>query len=272
MVALSWPLALSASVYIIVSVVSLQVTSIKNFRPVFPASSVPLFRSGAPDSDLASLTNFTIFDLRNSDEINLPDDYIDDDVDNGVTIVNRPLLFPDRVWSDVRDNEWTLVECVTSEITSIFSSSSYSKSLYSTLENGGISSLYRVILRTSVKEVNEVINEIISTSITSKNPILINCAKGKDRTGLICAILHLLVGIDDDIIILEYSKSEGNLNEDRTVNYKESGLDWSKFRGSPSIAMVDTLDYIRSEGYINKLNLDVDKLNDFKIIINNNKQ
>jgi protein tyrosine/serine phosphatase len=40
------------------------------------------------------------------------------------------------------------------------------------------------------------------------SPILIHCSAGKDRTGVICALILSLCGVDDEVVAHEYSLSE----------------------------------------------------------------
>ncbi|GMH94509.1 hypothetical protein TrST_g10955 [Triparma strigata] len=230
-----------------------------------------VFRSGSPDEHLPSLQGYTIFDLRNADEKYATVQSRDEN-EVVVRILDRPLLFPERVWADVRDNEWTLLDRVGAEVTSIFSSEAYSRALYDKLEDGGLSCLYRVILRTSLTEVSEVVEEIITSVISDDGgPILINCAKGKDRTGIVCAFLHLLAGVDEATVVSEYAESEKRLKEggEERKKKEETGLDWSKFRGSPANAMRDTIDFIRENDIMRKCNFDTSKVEAFKSIINN---
>jgi protein-tyrosine phosphatase len=39
-------------------------------------------------------------------------------------------------------------------------------------------------------------------------PIIMHCIHGKDRTGLIIALLLLLLGVDEPTVVLDYAKSE----------------------------------------------------------------
>ena len=39
-------------------------------------------------------------------------------------------------------------------------------------------------------------------------PCIIHCIHGKDRTGLIVALLLLLLGVDEPTVVLDYAKSE----------------------------------------------------------------
>lgn len=43
------------------------------------------------------------------------------------------------------------------------------------------------------------------------SPLLIHCTAGKDRTGVICAIILSICGVDDETIAQEYSLTEAGL-------------------------------------------------------------
>ena len=40
------------------------------------------------------------------------------------------------------------------------------------------------------------------------NPLIIHCTAGKDRTGVICALILSLCGVRDEIVAYEYSLTE----------------------------------------------------------------
>lgn len=42
-------------------------------------------------------------------------------------------------------------------------------------------------------------------------PCVVHCTHGKDRTGLLSALLLMMCGVSDDKIIGDYERSEGNL-------------------------------------------------------------
>jgi protein tyrosine phosphatase len=67
----------------------------------------------------------------------------------------------------------------------------------SILENGPPS--YSVILRHLAHKPSE--------------PLIIHCTAGKDRTGVICALVLSLCGVDDEIIAQEYSLTEVGLSQ-----------------------------------------------------------
>ena len=48
---------------------------------------------------------------------------------------------------------------------------------------------------------------LTSMADSDKLPMLIHCTAGKDRTGMTCALLLLLLGVDEEIVIADYSLS-----------------------------------------------------------------
>jgi protein-tyrosine phosphatase len=56
-------------------------------------------------------------------------------------------------------------------------------------------------------------------------PVLVHCAAGKDRTGLVTALLLRLLGVDDEQIVTDYLRTAGNM--DRIV---ARFLDWPRYR------------------------------------------
>ena len=63
---------------------------------------------------------------------------------------------------------------------------------------------YQEILLTSQAEIAKVI-----TLLTNKNnlPAVFHCAAGKDRTGIIAALILGVLGVDDETIISDYAKT-----------------------------------------------------------------
>ncbi|RDD44806.1 hypothetical protein TrispH2_002855 [Trichoplax sp. H2] len=52
-------------------------------------------------------------------------------------------------------------------------------------------------------------------------PMLIHCAHGKDRTGIIVALLLACCGVDDETLVNEYARSEAGLNPIKKRVYAE---------------------------------------------------
>lgn len=46
------------------------------------------------------------------------------------------------------------------------------------------------------------------------SPFIIHCTAGKDRTGVICALILSLCGVDDDVISSEYALTEIGLPQE----------------------------------------------------------
>ena len=54
-------------------------------------------------------------------------------------------------------------------------------------------------------------------------PVIIHCIHGKDRTGLIVALLLLLLGVDEPTVVLDYAKSELELKARAQTCYGRPG-------------------------------------------------
>ncbi len=53
---------------------------------------------------------------------------------------------------------------------------------------------------------------VISTLVESSGPAVYHCAAGKDRTGVVSAILLALCGVDDEVIVADYAATRENLD------------------------------------------------------------
>lgn len=53
-----------------------------------------------------------------------------------------------------------------------------------------------------------ILQHLASTSTSDPSPIMVHCAAGKDRTGVICALILSLCGVEDEIVAHEFSLSE----------------------------------------------------------------
>src|SRR5262249_44422080 len=58
----------------------------------------------------------------------------------------------------------------------------------------------------------EPIARIVELVATASAPVVYHCAAGKDRTGVISAILLGLLGVDDEVIVADYVTSRENLD------------------------------------------------------------
>ncbi|CAG8825488.1 2368_t:CDS:1, partial [Cetraspora pellucida] len=83
--------------------------------------------------------------------------------------------------------------------------------LTNTLVRRGIIAMYMDFLEADKIEILKIFKLLLHNR---EGIIIINCKYGKDRTGLICMLIMLLCGIDDETIISEYSESFTNLDKD----------------------------------------------------------
>ncbi|GAX79749.1 hypothetical protein CEUSTIGMA_g7190.t1 [Chlamydomonas eustigma] len=114
---------------------------------------------------------------------------------------------------------------------------------------GGLGLLYKIILDSAQPEICAVMNLILK-ALKNARPVLIFCKAGKDRTGLISALILGVAGCSDEEIVADYIKSDSfrKVALAGIENKKElRGLDFSKFEGAPAEAMEEALLYIRSK-------------------------
>ena len=57
----------------------------------------------------------------------------------------------------------------------------------------------------------EPIGRVIATLAAADRPAVFHCAAGKDRTGVISAILLSLLGVPDEIVVADYAATQENL-------------------------------------------------------------
>jgi hypothetical protein len=57
------------------------------------------------------------------------------------------------------------------------------------------------------------IKDVIATIAQSAEPIVYHCAAGKDRTGVVSALILGLLDVDDDIIVADYALTQEHIEE-----------------------------------------------------------
>jgi len=81
----------------------------------------------------------------------------------------------------------------------------------------------------------EICNALLELSSSRRYPVMIHCTQGKDRTGLIIALLLFLLDVPLDAITYDYTLSEAELlpeRDSRLVEIREIGLS-DDFAGTP---------------------------------------
>lgn len=69
--------------------------------------------------------------------------------------------------------------------------------------------------------LDKQMDEIIQTIMGAKSNVLFFCGAGKDRTGVVSAIILKKLGFDDQTIIDDYMKTKENLHDFLTAYVKE---------------------------------------------------
>lgn len=75
----------------------------------------------------------------------------------------------------------------------------------------GFVQAYRAILRAGGPAFAPVLRHVAHAA----TPCLVHCTAGKDRTGVLCAIVLALCGVDDETIAREYALTEEGLRSER---------------------------------------------------------
>eukprot|EP00892_Ulva_mutabilis_P004516 jgi/Ulvmu1/2436/UM134_0018.1 len=110
------------------------------------------------------------------------------------------------------------------------------------VNEGGIPMLYKLMLLTSTAEVAGVM-KVILRALESGKGVMFYLKAGKDRTGVVAALLHSLAGATDEEIIRDYIKSDPALGINRNDDMRK--LDRSVFSRAPAEGMEATLEFLR---------------------------
>ncbi|KAG1674571.1 hypothetical protein FOA52_001820 [Chlamydomonas sp. UWO 241] len=112
---------------------------------------------------------------------------------------------------------------------------------------GGLVLMYKTILDISRPEMAAALR-IIVACLEAGRPVLINCSIGKDRTGILSALVLSVAGASDEQIIGDYHRSDNmakvsiaGLEHRRELR----GIDLTMFERAPKHAIAGALAYIR---------------------------
>lgn len=102
----------------------------------------------------------------------------------------------------------------------------------------GFAEVYLAMLSAATAAQNDArpyrqILEHLASNGTPPSPILIHCTAGKDRTGVICALILSLCGVEDEIVAHEYSLTDIGLKP-RHAEIVAHLLDGDTFKDDPS--------------------------------------
>ena len=117
----------------------------------------------------------------------------------------------------------------------------------------GITRAYRAILEQGKTAYGQVVRHILEHPPPS-NAFIVHCTLGKDRTGILCALLLSLCGVPDDVVADEYSLTDIGLDNwlEHLVDavIKHTGANEEVARrmvGARRESMVGAIDMLKNE-------------------------
>lgn len=117
------------------------------------------------------------------------------------------------------------------------------------INDGGLPMLNELLLRFGAPGINYVLELCADRS---RHPVIFHCTAGKDRTGMITAIILSFLGVPDEEIVQDYTLSANvyaEMNDHKAMvgALSQRSLDPKTFLGAPPQVMRDTLEAIRDE-------------------------
>ncbi|KAJ3126931.1 hypothetical protein HK098_006971 [Nowakowskiella sp. JEL0407] len=95
--------------------------------------------------------------------------------------------------------------------------------------------------------------EILLQKFSEGTSVLVNCSVGKDRTGLFIALLHTLLGIPQDQILRDYTRTNELLSDELKKDILRESSKFGmgeEFIGCKDETMLKTLEYLKELGGI----------------------
>jgi hypothetical protein len=250
-----------------------ELVGVRNFRRV--SARLPgIYRSAAPESvtaldveTLIRLRVHCVVDLRNEDEIAkarakaTPEGLeLAERLDAGGLIrrVHIPILNDmDSFWDSV-ERQLPVARKAESLVYRALDGQRLNQLLYSTLSEGGNAKLNTAMLEASAAAFGRALRAT-STAVAEGDNVLLHCAYGKDRTGVLAALLQHAAGDSHAEIIDAYGLSEQILGPrtfmQETRSEQAEGADLTNLQGSPPEAMATTLRWMQDrfgsvDGYL----------------------
>lgn len=259
----------------------LPLDAIANFRPVSPTTLPGIYRAAglekATAADVAEVLDGarirTIIDLRNQDEIDKAAKTETDfgrallDLFDGQAAVGAGEPASEgsgnlrRFHVPILEDADAFLEEVAERLPPArkaqaaffkgFDGKRYDRLLYDEIARNRQLGLYTVMCKTGAPLIGTALQRIAERR--GSGAVLFHCAQGKDRTGVLAALLQHTAGEPEESLVAEYAASEENIKEfeARTGEERDSidknGVDWSALKGSPPEAMTGTLAWLREE-------------------------
>ncbi|KAI8993734.1 protein-tyrosine phosphatase-like protein [Pilobolus umbonatus] len=126
----------------------------------------------------------------------------------------------------------------------------------------GVKQMYKEFITHCHRELKQALMIFVNPD---NYPIHIHCTQGKDRTGLLSALILLIAGVPEDVIVNDYAKTQREFAPiyDAVVeDVRKAGLT-EDFAQAPPQNMRETLEYINTEygsaiGFMDAIGFDED--------------
>eukprot|EP00667_Euglena_gracilis_P012310 EG_transcript_12625 len=164
------------------------------------------------------------------------------------TLWRVDLMNPDRIFDYMKQQWWDAKTRAQAAMWEVLSGAELQRLRIRELNRRGLEGLYEATLETGGPELCFVLTLLASMA----DPVLIHCVKGKDRTGLVAALVLSVLGLDDAAIVADYAASDAAFADEWSPNPVPSSpispdrLDTVQFSRAPASAMAHTLQYLRS--------------------------
>ncbi|PSC68002.1 tyrosine serine [Micractinium conductrix] len=115
------------------------------------------------------------------------------------------------------------------------------------VNKGGLLLIYQILVDTAQADLAKSL-QIVTAALDQRQPCLFFCKLGKDRTGLMAALVLAACGASDEEIVADYVRSAGVHQVALGGLEKQSdlkGMDEAVFSAAPPEAMRGLLDYCR---------------------------
>ncbi|KAH8071368.1 glutathione S-transferase [Aureococcus anophagefferens] len=225
---------------------ALTFEGVKNARRLAgAAANLPVWRTATLDNataaDVAALRDVArVIDLRNDDEVakgakarsEAAREYYD-----AAPVSNAPFLGDiDAFWGGVSANAPPLP--LWPRVSMLWSARPLNAALSRALEDGGNAALYVAILDSAPTTVGRAFEEVVAC-VDAGDTVLFHCQKGKDRTGILAALLEEACGVARADTVASYGLSGALLGGDDALpaatgkrkDPDDPEVDWSRFRG-----------------------------------------
>jgi protein-tyrosine phosphatase len=104
---------------------------------------------------------------------------------------------------------------------------------------------YAEVIEDGVKEIRQTLHVIAAANGQDSSPLVFHCASGKDRTGLIAALVLTLLGDGEEDDLADFARTElatERLLADYRATYPDRHRIWPGYGRAPAIVMRHVLD------------------------------